>query len=190
MKLLKEIANIRSGYTFRRGIEEATNGQFRVVQIKDLAGNGNLSEVDLVKTDLPFVRGDNFVRSSDILFASRGMNKQAVAISSTSENTIFSYQLFAITPNSSIMPEYLAWYINQKPAQRYIEEHSMGSNVKTISKEALAYMPIEIPPIEIQRRIVEINKLFQREIELVSAIEEKRGKLVEAALLEVIKSET
>ncbi len=186
MKLLKEIADIRSGYPFRTGIEESPGGKYRVVQIKDVTDGGDLTEAELVRTEISNIKPDHSVRADDILFASRGSKKLAMAVSSAPENAVLSYQVFAIKAHDSVLPAYLSWYLNQRPAQRYIEENSMGSHVTTISKDALAHLAVPLPPIEVQRKIVEVHELFEKEKELVRLIEKKRAQLVETTLLGTI----
>lgn len=190
MKLLKDIADIRSGYLFRRGIEESPDGRYFIVQIKDVAGYGELDETGLVRTDINDVREDHLVRPGDILFGSRGSRKHALAVRTVPEKAVFSYQVFAIETRPAVLPEYLSWYINQKPAQRYIEENSMGSYVTTISKSALSQMSVPVPPMAVQQRIVDVFRLFEKEKALVREIEEKRAGLIESTLLASVKRET
>jgi restriction endonuclease S subunit len=190
MTRLKDIAEIRSGYPFRRGIEASADGKYRIVQIKDVAGFGELDELELVRTDIADVRPDQFVKPGDVLFGSRGSRKHALAVTTVPYNAVFSYQVFAIQTRENVLPEFLSWYINQQPAQRYIEENSMGSYVTTISKATLADMSVAVPPMEVQKRIVEVFRLFESEKALVRRIEGKRAGLIDAALLSAAKSET
>jgi restriction endonuclease S subunit len=189
MTRLKDIADIRSGYPFRRGIEASKDGKYRIVQIKDVAGVGELDEHELVRTDIDDVRPDQLVRPGDVLFGSRGSRKHALAVRKVPENTVFSYQVFAIKMGHAVVPEYLSWYINQQSAQRYIEENSMGSYVTTISKKTLGDMEIAVPPVKVQERIVGIARLFEKEKTLVGKIEELRTLLIEASLLAVTNRE-
>ncbi|MBC7932024.1 MAG: restriction endonuclease subunit S [Rubrivivax sp.] len=185
---LRDIANIRSGYPFRGRVEPALDGEFRVVQIKDISQNARLESGDMLRIDLPDVRHDYLLKTGDVLFASRGTRKQAVVIDDDLENTTFGTQFFAIEARDGVLPAYLAWYINQQPAQRYLEEHSMGSNVRIVTKEALSRMPIQMPPLDVQRKVVEVHRLSLKEKELMRAIETKRSQLVETALLGIIES--
>lgn len=187
MPTLKDIAEIRFGYPFRRGLDPVANGQYRVLQIKDITRDDIADLSYLMRVNLRDVRDEYFVRSGDVLFVSRGVNKQAVAATEEMEEAIVGSQIFLVRPNDGVLPEYLAWYINQPPAQQYIEENSVGSNVRIISREALYKMAVVVPPLETQRKIVEVNRLVQKERQLVDAISEKRRRLVEATLLKSIQ---
>lgn len=166
------------------------DGEFRVVQIKDITQSACLEFDDLLQVNLRDVRQDYLLKRNDVLFASRGSRKQAVSIEDDLTNTTFGTQFFAISASDNVLPAYLAWFINQRPAQRYLEEHSMGSNVRIVTKETLLRMPIQLPPLEIQRKIVEVYRLSLKEKEMMQAIQMKRSQLVEAALLGMVESKT
>jgi restriction endonuclease S subunit len=190
MLYLKEIATIRSGYLFRGKIEPDAGGQYQVIQVGDITSNpgsnSRFADGALTRVSLPDVKQSQILEKGDVLFISRGPRKQAVAIADSIVKAIATSQFFVIRANETVLPEYLAWYINQSPAQRYINEHSSGSSITLINIEALKMLPIETPPMEIQHRIVQIHKLSLRERELIEAIQNKRRTMIESALLRTV----
>jgi restriction endonuclease S subunit len=187
--LLKDIARIRAGYSFRGGIEPVPDGAYRVVQIKDVREGEPIDAEDLVRTDLPDASPDHLLRPGDVLFVSRAARKQAVVVDQDLPDTIFGSQFFACEPKKTVDPEYLAWYFNQKPAQRYFEEMAVGSHVRIVNKESMERLQVALPPLETQRKIVDIYKLGLQEKRLLEEIQRKRGQLVEAVLLKSVNSE-
>lgn len=181
--LLKDIADIRAGYSFRGRINPTSGGRYRVVQIKDLDLGGVFQTGELLQTDLPDVKPNHLLRRGDVLFVARGERKRAVVIEEIAPNTIFGSQFFNCRSKSGIDPTYLAWFLNQKPAQRYFEEHSRGSNVQIITKDALGRLLVTVPPLAIQQRIAEVYRLNQLEMKLFAEIQAKRNQLVETTLL-------
>jgi restriction endonuclease S subunit len=186
MIYLKDIATIRSGYLFRERIKSDASGQYRVVQVGDIAPDAGFSNDLLVRVSLPDAKRSQVLEKGDVLFISRGPRKQAIAITWPIDNTIATSQFFVLRPDERALPEFLAWYINQRPAQRYIEEHSTGTSASLINLEAMRGLPVEIPPAEIQARITKIHQLSLREKELMEAIQNKRRALIEMALLKTI----
>lgn len=184
--ILKDIAQIRSGYPFRKGIEDVSDGEYRVIQIKDLDQGVMSSANNLVQTNLPDMRSDYFVQNGDVLFASRGERRRAAVVDEDLPKTIFSAQLFACSTDERVLPAYLAWYINQTPAQRYLDEHATGSYIRNVTKDALAHLLVPVPPLETQHKIVEVYRLGLREKQLLEEIKNKRSQLVEFALLQSI----
>ena len=186
---LKELATIRSGRLFRGKIEPDPNGAYRVIQIGDIDLAQKLSYGKLTRIDLPDIKPSQFVKKGDVLFISRGQRKQAVALTEEMNNVITTSQIFVLRPREQLVPEFLAWYLNQGPAQRYLEEHSSGTNVSLINMESFGKLQIRTPDLETQRKIVRIYELSLRESELLKKIMEKRGALIERSLLGVIATE-
>lgn len=186
MLYLKDIATIRSGYLFRERIKPDASGQYRVVQVGDITPDAGFSNGLLVRVSLPDVKQSQVLEKGDVLFISRGLRKQAIAITWPIENTLATSQFFVLRPDERVLPEFLAWYINQRPAQRYIEEHSTGTSASLINLEAMKRLPVEAPPVETQARITKIHQLSLREKELMEAIQNKRRALIEMTLLKTI----
>jgi restriction endonuclease S subunit len=184
--LLKDIARIRAGYSFRGGIEAVPDGAYRVVQIKDVRESEPIAAEDLVRTDLPDAIHDHLLRRGDVLFVSRGTRKQAVVVDQDLPDTIFGSQFFACEPNEKVDAAYLAWYLNQQPAQRYFEEMAVGSHVRIVNKESMERLQVTLPSLETQRKIVHLYRLGLQENQLLEEIQRKRGQLVKAALLKII----
>src|SRR5262245_63993891 len=183
MLYLEDIATIRSGYLFRERIKPDASGQYRVVQVGAITPEARFSDGTLVRVSLADVKRSQILESGDVLFISRGPRKQAIAITAPVENSIATSQFFGLRPDEKVLPEYLAWYINQRPAQRYIEEHSTGTSASLINLAAIRRLPIETPPIETQARVTKIHQLSLREKELMEAVQSRRRKLLDMTLL-------
>jgi restriction endonuclease S subunit len=183
---LKDIATIRSGVLFREKIQTISQGGVRVVQISDITPEARLSIDSLSRIELPEIKASQFLQPGDCLFISRGPRKQTVAITAPLEKTIATSQFFVLHPDPARMrPDFLAWYLNQRPAQRYIESESRGSKVSLLNLEALKMLPVEVPPLETQHRILRIFQLSLREKELLEAIQFRRRALIERELMQL-----
>ena len=183
---LKNIASIRSGYLFRGKIEADPAGQYRVLQIGDIKPDTSLAPQSLVRVNLPDVRPSHLVAANEVVFISRGTRKGAVAMMEPIANVIATAQLFVLHPDPTVLPEYLAWYLNQRTAQQYIEEHSTGTNVSLITIEALGKLPVQLPSLDLQQRLVTIHKLALREKHLLAQIQAKQQTLIERTLLNTL----
>jgi restriction endonuclease S subunit len=185
--LLRDLVTIRSGRLFRGKIEPDPTGHYQVIQIGDIDVERKLSYQDLTRISLRDIKPSQLVQKGDVLFISRGMRKHAVAITEELDNVITTSQIFILRPYERLLPEYLAWYLNQLPAQRYLEEHSSGTNVSLINMEAFGKLPVRTPKLDIQEKIVQIYELSVRERELTELILQKRCALIEMSLLAAIE---
>ena len=75
-----------------------------------------------------------------------------------------------------ILAEYLAWAINQPDAQRHFDAAARGTSIRMVPKASLDDLPIDVPDLDTQRRIVMIDALAARECALAHILADtKRG---------------
>jgi restriction endonuclease S subunit len=185
--LLSEFTTISTGYLFRSKLIHEDNGEYQVVQMKDIDAFNTINFSGLDRVNLKSIKKDNLLLKGDILFRSRGQQNLATLINQSLDNTIAVSQFFIIRiKRDDVIPDYLAWYINQKPAQQYLARKAAGSNTQHINKANLEQLEISIPDIDLQNKIVEIHNLSIREENLLDAIKDKRKKLIVELMLKTI----
>lgn len=185
---LQNIAEIQAGFSFREKIESSRDGNFQVLQIKDIGNDGKVLTDDLTRTEADNIKPEHLVSRGDVLFTTRGENRRAAFVAEAMPDTIFVAQILSLRNiREDINPAYLAWYLNQSPAQAYFEANASGSYIKNIRIDVLANLEISIPPLDVQRRILEVHRLRLRERELVEDIQTKRDQVIEQTLMKAIK---
>ena len=125
------------------------------------------------------------VNMGDVLFLSRGHRNFATAIDIPMKNTIAAGHFFILKFDTlKILPEYLAWYINQPPAQKFLKSMAKrGSHMPIIGKSEFEQLKVNIPPLQVQEKIIKLSKLLQQEDELLEKIKEKRGQIIQSICL-------
>jgi hypothetical protein len=163
-----ELAQISSGYPLRVSAEELEPGDVAFVQLKNVGYPYGVAWKDVANVALPSKREPAWLSSSDVLFSSRGTKTLAYPIGTAPKRAVCGPQFFVITvsDSGSVLPEFLAWQINQRPAQDYLQRESTGSFIQNIRKPVLEQMPIALPPLEEQRLIVQFWRAAQREREI------------------------
>lgn len=73
-----------------------------------------------------------------------------------------------------ILPEFIAWALNSIEVKKQIEQYKNGTSLKTISSADLGEIEINVLPPDDQDKIVKINRLYQKESELLSSYKENR----------------
>lgn len=186
--LLKDIADIRTGYSFRAKLEPDSEGNILVVQLKELSDKNTIDISTAVKINMQNVSDNYLLQKGDLVFRSRGMDSTAAIMDISADNIILSapFQRIRLQDTSKIIPEYLLWYINSKDAQTYFSTNKTGTSVSMISTAVLADLPVIVPPVEIQKKIVEINTLSEKEIDLQKELIKKKKLLTETVLLRCI----
>lgn len=186
--LLNEIADIRTGYSFRSKLEPDADGNALVVQLKELSEKNTIDISTAVRINMSDISENYLLKKGDLVFRSRGMDSTAAIMDIDSDNIILSapFQRIRLRDNMAIMPQYLLWYINSKEAQVYFSTNKTGTSVSMISTAVLAELPVAVPVLEIQRKIVDISILSEKEIELQEELIRKKRLLTETVLLKTL----
>jgi len=189
-KKITEIADVQIGYQFRKKIELDDHGTNRVIQIRDFDENHTLNKEGLsrVRIDKPIEQ--YLIHRGDVLFLSRGHRNWAAPIIDELQNTVAAGHFFVIkVRNEIILPEYLAWYINQSPAQEYLHNIARrGTHMPLVTLSAFKGLTVEVPDMTTQHRIVELSRLMEREKKLLAELQEKRLLLITAISLQAIST--
>lgn len=183
---ISDLAEIFTGLNYqKKEISQKYNG-INFIQAKDIANNqlfkNTIFKIEKISIDKRFILVDN-----DILFSAKGSRNFAFLYKSTyGESTASSTFFIVRITSNSILPEYLSWYLNQKPAQDYFKSQSTGTFIPSINKMQLSELEIPIPSFEVQSKIIKIDTLRSKEKELLYAISSKKDLLIENILLKKI----
>ena len=116
--------------------------------------------------------GRYLLRPGDVLFMSRGLRNTAAVIGSIPKRTIAPLSFYVIRPKAGVDPAYLAWCLNQAPAQTAITQIRTGAGTPLVPRKEFGEITIPLPPIEVQRRIARLGALMGRERHLVAQLRE------------------
>ena len=185
---LKELADIKSGYPFRYKLQNDKSGNVNVIQLRNIDAFGKIDYNNIGKINFKVTNNKIFLNKGDVLFKAKSNKKTAVYLDQNINNLLATSHFFILTvQNPIILPEYLTWFLNQKIAQRYFESCSGGSFIPIVNKSNLEHLKIYIPSKDIQQKIINIHNLRLFEKQLIIKIEDKKEKLIEKRLLDLIK---
>lgn len=153
---------------------------------------GDVSEVGIderqltrMSLDLDEVRFR--VEPGDVLCRSRGGNYRVAVVGGLSQPTVALSPLYIYRANRTrLLPEFAAWWLNTPETQNKIEAAAIGSNIKTVPIGAFGNIAIPIVPLELQERIVEVDRLNRGERALELLLAEKRADYVERVLTDAV----
>jgi len=143
-----------------------------VVQMKDVDLVDGIAWDSVVRTELPGRNPSVWLQDGDVIFTARGMNNRAIVVSNGPDKTVLSPHFFQIrTDPCAVLPEFLAWQLNQSPAQRYFAQSAEGSAVIGIRKSILTEVMLLIPSLEEQYRIVEMIRCWEKQRAVLNALQ-------------------
>jgi len=189
--VLGRLATIQMGYTFRTALQASRNGAIAVIQMKDLAADDTVDCSALTRIDMEDPGEHHLVQPGDLIFRSRGLLSTSAILLHNPGKAVVAAPLIRMRVNNAdaILPEYLNWYISQKDAQSYLTSRARGTTQKMIGVDALKDLEIALPPLEIQRSIVDLAALSRIERKLILAIAEKRQQYVQGSLNKLLKGD-
>lgn len=179
---------IASGYSFRGKINSSPKGNLRVVQLKDTENEYTSIGNDCTLIDAVEVKEKYYLEKGDILFISKGANNYAIVFELEDQFPFVASSVFYIIKVDTLRaePHYISWYINKTEVQQYFQAHASGTYSLSINKEVVEDIPIQLPSLEIQKKVAKVAKLAQKEQYIYTALKEKRDQLIEVQLLKSI----
>jgi len=186
-RTLREIANIQIGYQLPGRIPHDVNAPYRIIRMRDVDDAGNLN-LGKLAWFTPHRDADRYVvQVGDVMFQARGNRNLAFVLRRVPARTLASNHFYIVRVKSDfVLPEYLAWFVNQPAAQSHLTGKAQGTTMMLVPKEAFETLGVDLPPLDVQRAIVELVELRQRERALVQNLECKRDTLIRALSLRAI----
>ncbi|WP_418820845.1 restriction endonuclease subunit S [Parabacteroides johnsonii] len=125
-----------------------------------------------------------------VTITSRNGEKITLALNQNSDNHIVSssYITFAINNDKRILPEFLYLWFCRPEFDRYARFNSWGSAREAFSFEDMKRCKVPIPPIEIQRAIVNIYKCANEAKQIAEEADKLSHEVCPALLQHVIHS--
>lgn len=177
---ISNVCNIGVGYTTRGRLQSADIRGIPILQLRDLSLDGPVDPVRLQRVHLDDFQDRHLVQAGDVVFRSRGKNNMAFALGAEfHEPTVALLPLFILRPKTeSVFSEYLAWAINQPSAQRYFDSVAQGTNMRMVSLADIDNLEINLPDLDTQQKIVNVDALAKHEQILMVRLADKRKKLL------------
>lgn len=187
---LGELAEIRAGYPFRGPVEQVPDGPVWVVQMRDLALDGTVHWANVIRTELSGRRDPDWLKPGDLLQVARGNRYYAACLDTVPGSAVCGPHLFhmRLRATPGILPEFLAWQINQHPVQRALRKAAEGSSQLSIRRPELESLQIRVPSMANQKKVAQLARLMLRERDLLTALVRNRERQLEALATELAQS--
>ena len=179
---LTEVATIAPGYPFRGSIDSTPNGDVAVVQMRNIDDGYRVEWGEVARTKLTGRRCPDWLQQRDVLFSARGTRNIAAVVDGVPGHAVCSPLFFLVRVKAPdrLLPEVVAWQINQEPLQRYLSASATGSNITSIRRQVLEDLPIVVAPIARQQAVVDFNEAALQERRLLSNLIDNRNRQMQA----------
>lgn len=186
---LGQLVDIRAGHPFRGAVPYAENGNGNgyVIQMRDVARDAPVAWPSLIHTRIQSRKTPDWLLPADIIFVARGTQNFALYLDEVPLQAVSSQYFFQLRVRqpTQLLPEFLAWQINSLPCQRYLIANAQGSSQLGIPRAVLEALPLVIPAVDTQKRLISLVTAARQEAHLLQALIHNRACQLDALALEL-----
>jgi restriction endonuclease S subunit len=185
-KVLGEVADIQFG-VYEKPVE---SGDSIYLQVKDFDNNGQITQVPTAFLKLTDKSEKHLLKDGDIVLVAKGFRNFAWTYKDSLGKAIASSIFFVIRVNGSkILPEYLTTLFNSHSYQQLFQQLGAGSSIPSIRKSELEALKIHLPPMELQKRIVDIGELHLKDMQITARLIDEKQKCYNSIINQLITRE-
>ena len=175
---LGEVCSFAGGGTPSRKVPEYFTGSIPWATVKDFKQFRIADTEEHITEEAVANSATNIVEAGTVLLVSRvGLGKVAIADTRIAINQ----DIKALTPRSDILPEYLFWFLLSKAPD--IERMGTGATVKGVTLNDIKAIPIPVPSLPEQRRIIDLLSRAEGILRLRREAEQKAAELIPSLFL-------
>lgn len=181
---LKSLVNKRitglSSYNLNPKDCDAEVSTTRIVNISDLS-EGVVDHTTIKEMDVRTTKKteENRIKAGDVLVTLRGTDLRAALVDDKSSGAVISSNIVALRFKETILPEIVVAWFNSLHGQQALNARSGGSTIQGMKISEMMEIRIPVPPLEIQREIVDFyetiqehRRILKREEELLESVEQ------------------
>ncbi|OXG03671.1 type I restriction modification DNA specificity protein [Flavobacterium araucananum] len=181
---LKEIANIQFGY-YGQPSKKGTIPYFQAKHFNEF-GQYIVNDDTFLEEDSKSIA--NLLQNEDILFVAKGFRFFATLYKEELGKAVASSIFFILrTDKTRIIPAYLVSVLNLPKNLLHFQQSGAGSTIPSIRKNELADFTFNLIPLEEQQKVVALQELYLKDIELTNALIKEKQKLFQTTISTIIK---
>lgn len=177
---IRDCAEVKPGFSVKGSIVNDPEGTLPVITAQHLTRGEPYryrEENKLLIVPPKFIE-KYYVEPGDILFMSRGVNNYAVLLEEVPRPAAAPLSFYILKPDREmVIPEYLAWCLDQEPTKMRLNEMRTGAGTPMIPRQDFSEITIPLPPLSEQNRIATLASLQIREKMLLKKLVEETERL-------------
>ena len=168
-KFLRDVSDIQTG-PFGSQLHEkdyVLSGGTPIVTVEHLGGRHFTTQNLPLVSDADRDRLQKYVaHTGDIVFSRVGSVDRCSFVSPREDGWMFSGRCLRVRPCSLIDGEFLYYYLCQPIIRQYIRDIAVGTTMPSINTSLMGDVPVEYPPLSVQRRIAAVLGALDDKIEV------------------------
>ena len=184
-KKIQDIATVRSGIY----VKEMLEGEVCYLQVNNFDRGSGKFLLPMPTLELDNKIGSHLLLEGDVVFAAKGTSNFCAVFHEEMGKVVASSSLLVlrIADQSLVDPDYLCWYLNREDTIGFFKANATGTSIPSISKALIEEYVINIPSMCVQKKVVAVNQLQQREQRIYNEVSNLRNKLIQKQLIETTK---
>jgi len=163
MKKISDIATVKFGTNATGSV----NGDIVLIQSGSINEQGGYDPTNNLRLKSAKLDDNDYLKAGDLLFPAKGTFKAPYILKQHDLPATASSVFFILSPDKNVvLPEYLAWALTSPKVIHKISTIAEGSTISSISIKEFRSLTIDIPDIEIQYKIADLQRLQRRYDEL------------------------
>lgn len=185
---LAGLGPVRGGYVAPGRSAADAGGRFLALQAGDIAPDGTIAWAALSRVTPVFDASRYQVLEGDVLVPLRTVRPTAVVARGVPPEVVAVGHWAIVSAEPGFAdPDYLAWYLNHPATAARLSSLMRGTNLRFLSLTALRDFEVELPPLEVQRRIARAHALNERVVELERQLAAARKQLVDSLTMAALR---
>lgn len=182
-KRIGDIAKIKTGVY----LKPTAQGELVYLQAKHFNEEGELSSELFPDIEWQEVSENHHLKPGDVLFAAKGFKNFATVYEQRNLPAVASTSFFVISiTKNHIVPEFLAWFLNDSDTQFFLKGRAKGTSIPSISKETLEALEIPIPSLDKQKMVVQIHQTRRKEKQIRAKLEIQKDQQIQILIKQAI----
>ncbi|MGM0217538.1 restriction endonuclease subunit S [Enterococcus sp. AZ126] len=164
---LNEVIEIIGGGTPKRTVKEYWNGDIPWISVKDFTTSRWINKTCETITDMGLKKSStNVMNKGDLVISARGT---VGLVAQINKKMAFNQSCYGLKGISKyITNDYLYYWLKQNVM--YVKSNTHGSVFDTITRDTFSSLQIEIPSINIQKKVTKLLTSFDSKIDLNNQI--------------------
>lgn len=183
---LSDIAQLQFGFYTKP--TDNGNAAYLLAKHFDDWGNQTIQVDAFIQIDQK--NENHLLQDGDVLLVGKGMRNFAWTYNKSYGPAIASSIFFVIKPDTSkVLPDFLTTLFNMPQTQSHFQTLGAGSSIPSIRKSELEALPIILPSLELQQKVIAIKRLHEQDMDLSRKIIAEKQKVYHSVAKKIMNHE-